>query len=256
MDKRSSFILHFDSLDVFEELSKEQIADLFIAIRDYNLWKDVNLSWLMKAVFIPFKNQFDRDLEKYKDRCEINKNNGKKWWRPKIVEENPVGYLETQENQSKPKKPYNDSDSDSKTDNNNKLIIISKDITEQSSELSIINNNTELKINKSNIEINNMQELIKNTILSLWLIYKAWRYERQRIQNILTAKDFWEICDKAKMTREQFAINIINLSAKLDFWKWKIYNWETFYKHYASVYNEAVRIKTEAVPKTAWVWRV
>ena len=120
MDKRSSFILHFDSLDILEELSKEQIADLFIAIRDYNLWNEVVLSWLMKAVFIPFKNQFDRDLEKYKDRCEINKNNGKKWWRPKIVEENPVGYLETQENQSKPKKPYNDNDSDSDSDSENK----------------------------------------------------------------------------------------------------------------------------------------
>ena len=37
MENRKSLILHFDSLDVLEELSKEQIAELFIAIRDYNL---------------------------------------------------------------------------------------------------------------------------------------------------------------------------------------------------------------------------
>ena len=51
------------------------------------------------------------------------------------------------------------------------------------------------------------------------------------------------------MSREDFVINIIILSWKLDFWKGKIYNSESFYKHYANVYNEAVRIKTEWVVK-------
>jgi hypothetical protein len=37
MDNRKSLILHFDSLEVLNELSKEQIADLFLAIKDYNL---------------------------------------------------------------------------------------------------------------------------------------------------------------------------------------------------------------------------
>tara|TARA_R110000764_G_C11012290_1_gene383401 strand:+ start:860 stop:979 length:120 start_codon:yes stop_codon:yes gene_type:complete len=37
LKKRKSLILHFDSLDIIDELNKEQIADLFIAIRDYNL---------------------------------------------------------------------------------------------------------------------------------------------------------------------------------------------------------------------------
>lgn len=66
MEKRKSFILHFDSLDVLDELSEKQISDLFLAIRDYNSWKDTKLDWLMKAIFIPFKNQFDRDLENSK----------------------------------------------------------------------------------------------------------------------------------------------------------------------------------------------
>ncbi len=39
LKKRKSLILHFDSLDIIDELNKEQIGDLFIAIRDYNLWK-------------------------------------------------------------------------------------------------------------------------------------------------------------------------------------------------------------------------
>jgi hypothetical protein len=37
MENRKSLILHFDSLDVLDELSEKQTADLFIAIRDYNL---------------------------------------------------------------------------------------------------------------------------------------------------------------------------------------------------------------------------
>lgn len=134
MKNRKSLILHFDSLDVIDELSNLQIAQLFKAIRDYNLWKDVKLDWLMKAVFIPFKNQFDRDLEKYNSICERNRNNGKKWWRPKETEENPVGYLETEENQKEPKKAYskNDSNNDNnnKKDNNNNYII-SKETTLQ-----------------------------------------------------------------------------------------------------------------------------
>ena len=37
MENRKSFILHYDSLDVIDELSNDQIAQLFKAIRDYNL---------------------------------------------------------------------------------------------------------------------------------------------------------------------------------------------------------------------------
>ncbi len=115
--------------------------------------------------------------------------------------------------------------------------IISKEITKQSFELEKIDNRKE--------DINKMQEIIKDKVLSLWLIYKSWSQERNRIQNILTAKDFWMICEKANMSRIDFVLNIIELSTKLEFWKWKIYNAETLYKHYASVYNEAVRIKSE-----------
>lgn len=244
MDKRKSFILHFDSLDILEELSKEQIADLFIAIRDYNLWKEVELSWLMKAVFIPFKNQFNRDLEKYKKKCEVNAENVKKRWNKENIPTDTnyttgINGIPTDTNYT-----YNDSKSDNKSDsdndNKNKLIL-SKD-NEQSSLI---------KIDNRKNDINEMQEIIKDKILSLWLIYKQGKQERNRIQNILTAKDFWEICDKSNMSRENFVLNIIELSTKLEFWKWKIYNAETLYKHYASVYNEAVRIKTEWQNKKA-----
>jgi len=37
---KKTFILHFDSLEVLNELSEKQTADLFLAIRDYNIWKE------------------------------------------------------------------------------------------------------------------------------------------------------------------------------------------------------------------------
>lgn len=118
-------------------------------------------------------------------------------------------------------------------DNKDNKDNISKDI-EQSS-----------KIIYWNSEINEMQELIKNTITELWLIYKTGKYERNHIKNILTWREFWKICETAKMPRQEFVKNIITLSTKLEFRKGKINNAETFYKHYDKVYNEAVNLKTK-----------
>lgn len=260
MDNRKSLILHFDSLDVIDELSNEQIAQLFKAIRDYNLWKEIKLDWLMKAVFIPFKNQFDRDLddttfvyfvELYNDKEHflkiwITKDilnrmqyiNSQSWYSYKVIKEIKCNSkkealeIESYEHMIRKNKRYNPKEyfywyTEC-------FLLDSKDKEKKSTELSYWKN-----------DINEMQEIIKDKVLSLWLIYKSWSQERNRIQNILTAKDFWMICEKASMSRIDFVLNIIELSTKLEFWKWKIYNAETLYKHYASVYNEAVRIKSE-----------
>lgn len=123
--------------------------------------------------------------------------------------------------------------------------ILSNDNTETSSELVIDNRKT---------DINEMQEIIKQKVLSLWLIYKAWKQERNRIQNILTAKEFWEICERSNMSREQFVVSIIDISMKFDFWAWKINNAETFYSHYAKVYNEIMNKKNELSKKSEIVF--
>lgn len=120
MTNRKSFILHIDSLDVLSELSDEQTGALFKAMLHYQKTGEVNLDGLLKVVFIPFKNQFDRDNEKYKSICERNKNNGLKGGRrkPKRTQKNPVGLFGTQKN---PKEPDNDNDSknDSDSDSGN-----------------------------------------------------------------------------------------------------------------------------------------
>lgn len=96
-----------------------------------------------------------------------------------------------------------------------------------------------------NKDINEVLEIIKWQVESLWLMYKKWKYERERAKNIITGKEFWEICERSNMSRIEFCKNIILISAKLTFWHWKINNAETLYKHYAQVYNDAKNKKSE-----------
>ena len=112
---KQSFILHLDSLEVLDKLSDSECAELFKAIRDYNKGLELNLSSLVDIVFTQFKNQFDRDLDKYKSICERNKVNGSKGGRPKNPK-NPVGFSKTQRNPKKPKKAVSDSDNDKDSD--------------------------------------------------------------------------------------------------------------------------------------------
>jgi len=133
-----SFILHLDTLNILNEMTNEQAGTLFKAIYEYQKGSEPILDFAMKMAFMPFKNQFARDAEKYLRVCERNKNNGLKGGRPKneldtITQnnpKNPVGYLETQNNPKEPKKPDSDSDSDSDSENNN--INIEKNIFENS----------------------------------------------------------------------------------------------------------------------------
>jgi hypothetical protein len=79
---KKSIILHLDSLEILNELNNEQKGILFEAIYQYNLGNEIELDFAMKIAFLPFKNQFKRDFDKYEKVCERNKNNGAKGGRP------------------------------------------------------------------------------------------------------------------------------------------------------------------------------
>lgn len=111
---RKSFILHLDSLEILDELEPEQQGQLLVAMRDYTMGKEVKLTGLMKAIFIPFKNQFDRDNEKYESTIERNKINGAKGGRKKETQNNPTKPTGFSEN---PNKADNKNESKNKNDN-------------------------------------------------------------------------------------------------------------------------------------------
>jgi hypothetical protein len=109
---KKSFMLHLDSLEILDELTNEQAGLLLKAFKDYHTDKELNLEPIIKMCFVPFRNQFIRDEEKYQKVVERNQNNGKKGGRPKEQEEPKL----SQESQSvilKPKKADNDNDNDS-----------------------------------------------------------------------------------------------------------------------------------------------
>jgi hypothetical protein len=110
---KKSFVLHKDSLFILDELSDEQAGKLFKAIKAFHEGKNYPLEFALHLAFLSFKNQFERDAEKYVQICERNKNNGVNGGRPKKANE-------TQKTQSvilKPKKPDNDSDNESESKN-------------------------------------------------------------------------------------------------------------------------------------------
>jgi hypothetical protein len=117
-NKKKSFVLYHDTLDVLDMLSDEQAGKLFKGIKNYQTGTEPELDALLSIVFLPFKKQFIRDGVKYENTVERNKENGKKGGRPKKTQDNPknpVGYLETQKKPNEPRKA--DSDSDSVNDN-------------------------------------------------------------------------------------------------------------------------------------------
>jgi len=105
---KKSFLLHVDALTVLNELSNEQAGQLFKAIANFQNGTELNPfsdpgDFGLRMAFLPFKNQFARDVEKYNGIVERNKENGKKGGRPK--KEN-----ETEKTQTvivKPKKAVN-----------------------------------------------------------------------------------------------------------------------------------------------------
>ena len=93
--QKKSFILHLDSLDVFDDLNNQEAGELIKTIIKYQRLKHDGMSFdlseidntLIRVAFKPFKAQFDRDYEKYLSIVERNKLNGQNGGRPQKTEE-------------------------------------------------------------------------------------------------------------------------------------------------------------------------
>lgn len=116
MEGKSSFTAYCDWIDTFEALTDEQagklIKHLFRYVNDQDPKPPDHLT---AAVFAGMKATLKRDLDKWLKRVGSNRENGKKGGRPSKTQlnpKNPMGYLETEENPTKPKKADSDSVSD------------------------------------------------------------------------------------------------------------------------------------------------
>jgi len=84
-NKKKSFLLHIDSLDILDDLTNGQAGVLFKAIKAYQHDEEFPLDSVVKIAFSPFKNQFFRDDEKYTKTCERRAVAGSKGGKQKVA---------------------------------------------------------------------------------------------------------------------------------------------------------------------------
>lgn len=80
---KDSLIFYISQFKAIETLSNEQLGRLFRAIFEKQLGKEVVLDDDIKIAFNFINNQMVIDEDKYKKKCETNRENGKKGGAPK-----------------------------------------------------------------------------------------------------------------------------------------------------------------------------
>ena len=83
--KKKSFLLHIDSMAILNDLTDEQAGKLIKAIYCHQIDEVPVLDQITKMVYLPFKNQFDRDNEKYAKTCERRAIAGSKGGKQKVA---------------------------------------------------------------------------------------------------------------------------------------------------------------------------
>ena len=120
-NKKKSFLLYLDTLEILHKLTDEQAGRLLKSFLAYHSGQDFNLDPMLDLVFFSFQAQFERDGTKYNTIVERNRNNGSKGGRPKnpVKAKKPSGLSG---NPSEPRKADSDKDSDKDSDSDNKVI--------------------------------------------------------------------------------------------------------------------------------------
>lgn len=80
---KDNFLLKKNQSKVFNELSNEDAGKLIKGILNYANTGDSQLDGYLKIIFLPIKDDIDKNEEKYKKRCEINRTNGSRGGAPK-----------------------------------------------------------------------------------------------------------------------------------------------------------------------------
>ena len=120
---KDSFIVYHDIMEVISELSDEDVGRLFRGIVEYSAeQKEPKFTGVLKFVFIPIKQQLDRNVEKYEKRCEKNRQNIQSYWnetKGKDADTNEYERIQSNTNVFNEKRSYTiatDTDTDTDTD--------------------------------------------------------------------------------------------------------------------------------------------
>jgi hypothetical protein len=75
---KTSFVLHFDSLAMLDELTDEQAGQLFRAMKTFQLTGEMPQEFWLRVALTPFINQWSRDNLKWTKIADMRKELGKK----------------------------------------------------------------------------------------------------------------------------------------------------------------------------------
>lgn len=97
---QKGFVVYGDIEESLNELTDEQVAKLFRGMVSYfNTGKEPKFSGLMKMVFIPIRQQMDRDTDKYEKKCEKNRESIQKYWDKVKADTNEYERIRTNTNE-------------------------------------------------------------------------------------------------------------------------------------------------------------
>lgn len=87
------------------------------------------------------------------------------------------------------------------------------------------------------LEINDLIWKLKDICNQYWVAYDSTK-DRMFAKHILTAKDYWEFCEKNNQDRVTFACNVLLASIKINYWKGAL-SWPMkIYQNYPDLYNQ------------------
>lgn len=77
---KKSFLIYQEWEEIFDSLSNEHAGQIIKAMFDHAKGEDTKLSTRVSLVFIPIRQQMDRNLKNYEHVSKVNSENAKKRW--------------------------------------------------------------------------------------------------------------------------------------------------------------------------------
>lgn len=114
---KDNFLLKKSQQEIFNELSNEEAGKLIKGIFQYANTEESGLDGYLKIIFIPIKNEIDKNEKRYEEVCKKNRENGRLGGRPKkekmekenqeVIEKNEKNRMVFEKTEENPKNPIN-----------------------------------------------------------------------------------------------------------------------------------------------------
>lgn len=114
---KNSFVVYHNYRETLEDLTDEQVGQLFRAIFNYAIdGKEPDFKGILSMAFKFIKKDLDVNLVKYENICKRNRENGQRGGAPK-------GNQNARKQPKQPKQPDNDNVVDNEDDNDNDKVV-------------------------------------------------------------------------------------------------------------------------------------